>query len=351
MLSLLRTAPGRAPSFRQCLASRVRQYARVADTADQAISSEENALTIAPPGGLPDDSTTAISALPRRQIKKYQVDVKPEHGLYGFFRKVQDDLGEDVTYRTVEPPEGEALFPSGRAWKASELRLKSFQDLHTLWYIVLRERNLLATQKEEARRMGIQNPSAWGSTKKATLCRKTMARIKYVLNERRLAYEGAVKLVEAEAEEVSALKEDEKVLKHQLQEWRKGRSLRKAARRLSRRAQDSLVSAPVEDATTSPEIPVETSAETPTTTESTIEAEPSPSATPETSVQPPDPVDVKAEDSPAVVATEKAKTRSERKAERRKKETEELLAKEAPEGIDAVESSLFGGPSSGKKRP
>lgn len=180
-----------------------------------------------------------------------------------------------------------------------------------------------------------------------------MARIKYVLNERRLAYEGAIKLVEAEAEEVSALKEDEKVLKHQLQEWRKGRSLRKAARRQSRRAPDSLVSAPVEDATTTlpSEISIVTSAETSApTTEPTVEAEAPSSVLSETPVQQPDAVDAKVEDSPAILSTEKAKTRSERRAERRKKETEELLAKEAPEGIDAVESSLFGGPSSGKNR-
>ena len=42
----------------------------------------------------------------------------------------------------------------GRAWEASELRLKSFKDLHTLWYVAAREQNLLASQKEEVRRMG-----------------------------------------------------------------------------------------------------------------------------------------------------------------------------------------------------
>ncbi|KAJ7644142.1 mitochondrial 39-S ribosomal protein L47 (MRP-L47)-domain-containing protein, partial [Roridomyces roridus] len=82
----------------------------------------------------------------------------------------------------------------GRSWEASELRLKSFKDLHTLWYVLLRECNLLATQREEMRRMGVLKERI------TNRCRKSMARIKGVMNERRLAYEGAVELANKDRE-------------------------------------------------------------------------------------------------------------------------------------------------------
>lgn len=55
---------------------------------------------------------------------------------------------------------------SGRAWEAAELRNKNFKDLHTLWYVALREKNLLATQREEARRMGVTHPDLQVSKEK-----------------------------------------------------------------------------------------------------------------------------------------------------------------------------------------
>ena len=72
----------------------------------------------------------------------------------------------------------------GRSWSASELRLKSFEDLHTLWWVCSHERLCLKAEQASAMKRGVKmyNPS------RLYKVRKTMARIKQVLHERDLIY-------------------------------------------------------------------------------------------------------------------------------------------------------------------
>jgi large subunit ribosomal protein L47 len=124
----------------------------------------------------PPSKSLPTTELPKPKQKLNQkLPVREDHGLYAFFRRKPDDTlkGED-RFEVFETPETYQLLTGmfisgveyltssltviiGRSWFASELRQKSFKDLHTLWYICLREKNLLATQKEEVRRMGVAN--------------------------------------------------------------------------------------------------------------------------------------------------------------------------------------------------
>ncbi|KAJ0982580.1 hypothetical protein J5N97_010835 [Dioscorea zingiberensis] len=71
----------------------------------------------------------------------------------------------------------------GRGWKASELRLKSWDDLQKLWYVLLKEKNMLMTQRQmlQAQNLRFPNPE------RIPKVRKSMCRIKHVLTERAIA--------------------------------------------------------------------------------------------------------------------------------------------------------------------
>jgi len=90
--------------------------------------------------------------------------------------------GIDEFYDTQTKPGEHPV--AGRAWRCSELRLKSFSDLHKLWFVLLKEKNMLYTQKEEANKTrDTRKFLNKGRLKKVKL---SMARIKLVLSERQI---------------------------------------------------------------------------------------------------------------------------------------------------------------------
>lgn len=146
--------------------------------------------------------------LPRPVKTPPRPTVNADHGLWGFFQEPN---------KLMNTPEEDLMF--GRPWAVNELRQKDWADLHSLWWLCVRERNRISTANAERARaeMGfgdyesMQRDEAVSSAallhatmRYADFCclqvRKTMKAIRHVLLERYYVWEDAAKLAKNDPE-------------------------------------------------------------------------------------------------------------------------------------------------------
>ncbi|RYP37200.1 hypothetical protein DL767_003019 [Monosporascus sp. MG133] len=116
------------------------------------------------------------------------IQVDPNHGLWQFF------YGRDKLLLT---PEEDA--EHGRGWTVEELRHKSWEDLHKLWWVCVKEQNRIATHRREKQNMRLKNGVEETAERLAEV-RKTMKAIRHALTERYYLWEDARVLAESDPE-------------------------------------------------------------------------------------------------------------------------------------------------------
>jgi len=92
----------------------------------------------------------------------------------------------------------------GRSWSVKELRRKSYDDLQKLWLVLYKEKNMLLTEANLARRHGYMMIQPDRRKK----VRKSMGAIRHVLGERKRSKIADHKLYLEELERVGALLEE-----------------------------------------------------------------------------------------------------------------------------------------------
>ncbi|KAH7064175.1 54S ribosomal protein L4, mitochondrial [Paraphoma chrysanthemicola] len=109
----------------------------------------------------------------------------PDHGLWDFFKD----------QKLLQTPVDEQKH--GRAWTIGELRSRDWDALHQLWWICVKERNRLATEKIERNRL----EAGYGdfeNKNRDEVVQKTMKAILDTLSERHQAYTEAYELAKGD---------------------------------------------------------------------------------------------------------------------------------------------------------
>ncbi|XP_067369947.1 39S ribosomal protein L47, mitochondrial isoform X2 [Channa argus] len=116
---------------------------------------------------------------------KYQSNVYSPISSLGHCRTLHTTVSRRGLSEFFDCPEnwGETNVKSGAPWTARQLRAKSNEDLHKLWYVLLKEKNMLLTLEQDARRQKVQMPSP----ERLRKVERSMIRLETVVNERETA--------------------------------------------------------------------------------------------------------------------------------------------------------------------
>lgn len=117
-------------------------------------------------------------------------DVSPDHPLWAFF---PNGNKSESCFREADEVDVES-----RPWNFPELRRKSFDDLHKIWYLTLKERNILAREVRLGEAIGSTNSQRHQDLDEKLIL--TQKRIKQVLLERQVAFERAQTLTQEQQE-------------------------------------------------------------------------------------------------------------------------------------------------------
>lgn len=79
---------------------------------------------------------------------------------------------------------GQSEVKSGRAWTLDELRIKSNGDLHKLWFVLLKEKNMLLTMEHECN----DKVELFPSPERLDKVKLSMEHLETVVRERNRAY-------------------------------------------------------------------------------------------------------------------------------------------------------------------
>lgn len=100
----------------------------------------------------------------------------------------------EKTKLTAQQADNDEVVPTGRAWHLDELRIKSNDDLHKLWYVLLREKNSIMSDSVFYRRLTGNELNE----NRILAVEKSMAKLKQVLCERKKVREAYKEHLETE---------------------------------------------------------------------------------------------------------------------------------------------------------